>query len=176
MLASDQYLALMAELEEDTVPHYDDQLSYWLQFVASHVTSRLGEELEQHDTTVTEWLILRALRGNSDFPHHALQRDLGLTRAATWKAVKRLEERGLIRRALLPDRARLQGLSLTEDGEALVPKLAAAADDNEFVVFMGVTPAMRAALMETLRAVATRHDFGFRHRPRRRRCRPANGL
>jgi hypothetical protein len=37
------------------------------------VTSRLAEELEQHDTTVTEWLILRALLGNSDFPHHALQ-------------------------------------------------------------------------------------------------------
>jgi DNA-binding MarR family transcriptional regulator len=163
--------------EPDTpIPHFENHLCYWLQFVADHVTARLARELEEHDITVNEWVVLRTLFDAPCLPHHVLTRLLGMTRTATWKAVRRLEARGFIRRELARGEARLQGLSLTEQGEALVPQLAALADDNEFRLFLHLPPGLHKSLIRTLQAVATRHQFGFRHIPRRLKNRPANGL
>ena len=109
-------------------------------------------------------------------PHHVLVRLLGLTRTAVWKAVRKLEARGFICRELAHEQARLQGLSLTGQGEALVPQLAALADDNEFRLFLHLPPGVHKSLVSTLKALANRHDFGFRHVPRRVKNQPANGL
>jgi DNA-binding MarR family transcriptional regulator len=161
---------------DSPIPHFDDHLGYWLPYVADHVAFRLAQELEVHGISVHEWLVLRTLFDQPCLPHYVLQRVLGITRAPTWKAVKRLEKRGLISRELARGQARLQELSLTEQGEALVPHLAALAGDNEFWLFLHLPPGVHKSLINTLKAIADRHQFGFRHIPRRLKNRPANGL
>jgi DNA-binding MarR family transcriptional regulator len=159
-----------------SISHFDDHLAYWIQFVGNHVTSCLSKELAEHDIAVNEWVVLSALHGDPDLPHHVLNRLLGTTRTATWKIVRRLEDRGFIHRRLRQGRARQQGLSLTALGEELVPKLAALADDNDFILFLHLPPGVHKALIGTLQAVATRHQFGFRHIPRPVKNQPVNGL
>lgn len=166
----------MTTEHDNPIPHFDDHLGYWLRFVADHVTTRLAAELEEHGITVNEWVLLRTLFDEPCLPHHVLKRRLGMTRTATWKAVRRLEARGFIRRELARGQARLQELSLTEHGEALVPRLAALADDNEFRLFLHLPPGIHKSLISTLKARADRYQFGLRHIPRRLKNQPGNGL
>jgi DNA-binding MarR family transcriptional regulator len=156
--------------------HFEDHLCYWLQFVASHANARLGVQLAERSTTVNEWLVLRILLDNPGVPYLVVARILGLGRAATWKTVARLEAGGLVCSALAPGAARAQALSLTAKGAALVPELAALAEDNEFRLFFHLPPGVHGATIGTLQAMAFHHDFGFRHIPRRLKNRPANGL
>lgn len=155
---------------------FEDHLSYWLRIVASHASNTLGERLKSRDFTVNDWIVLRTLLDAPSLPQHVLNRLVGMNRVATWKVVRRLQERGLVQRELKRGRARQHGLSLTAAGEALVPQLAALADDNELDLFLHLPPGVHEALVDTLRALAHRHNFGFRHIPRRRKNPPAIGL
>jgi DNA-binding MarR family transcriptional regulator len=156
--------------------HYTEHLCYWLQFVASHATATLGAQLAQRGMTVNEWLVLRLLLDNPGVQFHLVARTVGLGKAAAWKTVARLEAGGMVTRELAPGAARVQALSLTPKGEALVPELAALAEDNEFRLFFHLGSGVHAALIRTLTALADRHDFGFRHIPRRLKNRLANRL
>jgi DNA-binding MarR family transcriptional regulator len=156
--------------------HFADHLGYWLHFVASQVSARLERLLAEREMTMNDWLILRTLFQDPGIPHHTLVRLLGMGRTGTWKAVQRLERRGFIRHELAPGEARCQELSLTGKGEALVPELAALAEDHEFHFFFHLAPHVREALTAALRQLATRHDFGYRRESRRLKNQPANGL
>lgn len=156
--------------------HYEDHLGYWLQFVACHVNARLGEQLAERGRTVNEWLVLRLLLGRPGLGHHVVARTLGLSRPAAWKTVARLEAGGYVSRAMASGKARAQALSLTPEGEALVPELAAVAEDNEFRLFFHLPRGVHESLICALVAIVTRHDFGFRHIPRRLKKKPANRL
>jgi DNA-binding MarR family transcriptional regulator len=161
---------------DDSVSHFDNHLGYWLQFVADHVTAHHARQLEEHDITVTEWVVLRALFDQPCLPYHVLMRILGMTRAAVWKAVHRLEARALICSELAQGEARMQELSLTKQGEALVPQLAALAADNELLLFLHLPPGVHRYLVATLKELAVRHHFGLRRYRRGFKNQPANGL
>ena len=158
------------------ISHFEEHLCYWLQFVACHANACLGDELAQRGMTVNDWLVLRTLLDNPGVGHHVVARVLGLSRAAAWKTVARLRAEGHVCGAMAPGAARAQALSLTPDGEALVPQLAALAEDNEFRLFLHLPPGVHAALVGALQAIAIRHDFGFRHLPRRLKNQPVNRL
>jgi len=134
-------------------------LGYWLRLVSNHVSRRFARQVEAADVTVAEWVVLRAL-----FDHEALQPSmlsatLGLTRGAISKLADRLEKKSLLARYVKENDRRTQGLSLTATGRALVPKLAALADDND-AAFFAVLPAKdRATLHAILRKLADQHDL-----------------
>jgi DNA-binding MarR family transcriptional regulator len=153
--------------EESSVSHFDNHLGYWLHFVAHHVSERMDQLLGKHGVAMNDWLILRTTFQDPGVPYYAVVRLLGLGRTGCWKAVQRLERRGLIHCELMPGEARCKQLSLTAKGEAMVPALAALAEDNEFHFFSRLPPGVPKALAGALQEVATRHHFGNRHVPRR---------
>ncbi len=84
---------------------------------------------------------------------------MGMTRGAITKLVDRLEGQGLLRRAADPSDGRAQHLTLTDAGRALVPRLAAAADDNDAAYFGALSPEARRTLESALRAIVADHGL-----------------
>lgn len=137
----------------------DAHLGFWLRFVSNHVSARFQKLLETQGTTVTEWVALRALFDKPETTHAELIEALGMTKGAASKVVSRLEEKGLARRQRARDSARAQVLSLTDAGRALVPTLAAQADQNEEHFFGHLSAQEREALMKAFRGLVAHHQL-----------------
>ena len=105
-------------------------LGFWLRLVSNQVSGRFRQLLEEQGSSVSEWVALSALSRQSGTTHADLIRALGMTKGAASKIVSRLEAQGLARRQQASDGSRTQVLSLTPRGRALVPRLAALADQN----------------------------------------------
>ena len=135
----------------------DSHLGFWLRFVSNHVSARFAALVEAEGASVTEWVALRTLYDKPQTTHAELIQALGMTKGAASKVITRLEDKGLARRALAEGSAREQVLQLSAKGRALVPRLAALADENE-VHFFGHLPAReRQALMQGFQALAAHH-------------------
>lgn len=131
-------------------------LGFWLRYVSNHVSSRFEKLLAEHQISVTEWVALRALFDQPGTSHAALIEALGMTKGAASKVISRLESKGLAERRALEDSARGQALALTAAGQALVPILAACADEND-AHFFGHLPAERRAELMALCKELVRH-------------------
>ena len=135
----------------------DSHLGFWLRIVSNHVSARFAALVEAEGASVTEWVALRTLYDKPQTTHAELIQALGMTKGAASKVITRLEDKGLARRALAEGSAREQVLQLSAKGRALVPRLAALADENE-VHFFGHLPAReRQALMQGFQALAAHH-------------------
>jgi DNA-binding MarR family transcriptional regulator len=147
----------MKRIPRSAVSPLDAHLGFWLRFVSNHVSSRFSQLIENEGCTVTEWVALRTLFDNLQTTHAELIKALGMTKGAASKVVTRLEEKGLARRELAEGSVREQLLQLTPQGRALVPRLAALADQNEEHFFGHLAPRERQALMSTFRALVSQH-------------------
>lgn len=134
-------------------------LGFWLRFVSNHVSTRFQKLLEAEGTTVTEWVALRTLYDRSETRHAELIHALGMTKGAASKVVSRLEEKGLAMRSLAEGSGREQVLRLTEQGRALVPRLAGLADQNEAHFFGHLGQDQRDALMQAFQDLVAHHQF-----------------
>ena len=130
-----------------------------MRFVSNHVSLRFQKLLEAEGISVTEWVALRTLWGQSDTSHADLIQALGMTRGAASKVISRLEEKKLAERRLVDGRAREQSLNLTAKGKALVPHLAELADANDEHFFAHLQPAERLALMGAMQALVKHHQL-----------------
>jgi len=137
----------------------DAHLGFWLRFVSNHVSARFSQLVEGEGSTVTEWVALRTLFDNPQTTHADLIQALGMTKGAASKVVTRLEEKGLARRELAEGSAREQMLRLTPQGRALVPRLAALADQNEEHFFGHLRAGERRALVAAFQALVTHHHL-----------------
>lgn len=134
-------------------------LGFWLRFVSNHVSTRFQQQLEEEGVTVTEWVALRTLWSQDVTTHADLIQALGMTKGAASKVVSRLAEKGLASRQLADGRAREQSLSLTAEGKALVPQLAALADANDAHFFGHLPAAERLALTQAMQALVRHHEL-----------------
>jgi DNA-binding MarR family transcriptional regulator len=146
-------------LPDTAVLDFSECLGYWLRLVGGLVSARLNLLLKEHDITEAEWLVLCTMYQESWMPYAAFERTLGNTKGGAWKIVSRLEKRGLVERRLAKGSIRFRWLSLTPEGESLVPQLAALAERNEDYFFLHLPPGTRAALIGILRALADRYQF-----------------
>lgn len=137
----------------------DAHLGFWLRFVSNHVSARFAALVDAEGASVTEWVALRTLFEKTQTTHAELIEALGMTKGAASKVVTRLEEKGLARRELAEGSAREQVLLLTPQGRALVPRLAALADQNEEHFFAHLSARERQALLKALRALAAHHQL-----------------
>jgi DNA-binding MarR family transcriptional regulator len=137
----------------------DAHLGFWLRYVSNQVSARFQKVLEDEGTTVTEWVALRALFDKPQTSHAELIQSLGMTKGAASKVVSRLEEKGLATRRLAEGSPRGQVLALAPQGMALVPKLAALADQNDDHFFGHLSRAERNALMKTFKNLVVHHQF-----------------
>ena len=137
----------------------DSHLGFWLRFVSNHVSARFAAMVEAEGASVTEWVALRTLYDRPQATHAELIQALGMTKGAASKVITRLEEKSLARRALAEGSAREQVLQLSAKGRALVPRLAALADENDAHFFGHLAPRERQALMQSFQALAAQHGL-----------------
>jgi DNA-binding MarR family transcriptional regulator len=113
----------------------EDHLGYWLRYVSNQVSHAFSLKLAGRDVTVAEWVTLRELFERDTTAPSALADRLGMTRGAISKLADRLVAKALLTRAPGKQDRRTQGLALTASGRALVPQLAALADQNDAEFF-----------------------------------------
>lgn len=149
----------MRKLQVPDASQLEDHLGYWLRFVSNHVSRRFQQLLEAEGTSVTEWVALRALFEQVETSHAELMQRLGMTKGAASKIVSRLEEKGLAQRRPAGSVQRVQVLSLTRKGKALVPRLSALADQNDAHFFGHLSAEQRKALRGILETLVVHHQF-----------------
>jgi len=144
------------------VSSLDAHVGFWLRFVSNHVSHAFSRRLEQHGTSVAEWVILRELFAADTLPSELADR-LGTTRGAITKLVDRLERRKLVTRQIDEHDRRYQPLAITAKGRALVPMLAALADDNDAAFFGHMRREQREQVIDLMKEVVAR--LGLRGLP-----------
>lgn len=137
----------------------EDHLGFWLRFVSNYVSGRFRRLLEEEGSSVNEWVALRCLFNRGETTHAELIQALGMTKGAASKIVSRLEAKGLAERQLAEGSSREQVLVLTKAGAALVPRLAALADQNEEHCFAHLGQRQRKELLRVFRALVAHHQL-----------------
>ncbi|MFT4173842.1 MAG: winged helix DNA-binding protein [Rhodocyclaceae bacterium] len=137
----------------------DAHLGFWLRFVSNHVSSRFQALLAEQACSVTEWVALRCLYERPQTTHAELIQALGMTKGATSKLISRLEAKGLALRGLAEGGQREQVVTLTRQGRAQVPRLAALADANDAHFFAHLDARTHTALRDVLRDLVAYHHL-----------------
>lgn len=134
-------------------------LGYWLRRVSNHVSGAFARALQEKQTSVAEWVVMRRLHDNPGMRPAELADGLGLTRGAVSKILDKLEERRWITRKTLKADKRGQQLSLTPSGLRVVPVLTEIADRNDARFFDCLNDKERATLERLLRKLTDFHQL-----------------
>lgn len=134
-------------------------LGYWLRQVSNHVSHAFARKVEREGVTVAEWVVMRELYDQAEVAPSRLAERLGLTRGAISKLADRLLAKGLIVRRENETDARAHLLALSQDGRALVPRLAALADQNDAEFFDHLTPEERETVERVMRDIVERRGL-----------------
>lgn len=133
-------------------------LGYWMRLVSNHVSHAFARKLESSGVTVAEWVVLREMYGGDETTSPSKVAELtGLTRGAVSKLIDRLLHKALVTRQAADGDRRFQDIRLTPQALALVPKLAALADQNDAELFSVLSSAERKQLGELLKKLADEH-------------------
>jgi DNA-binding MarR family transcriptional regulator len=137
----------------------ETHLGYWLRFVSNHVSHAFARKLELRGVTVAEWVMLREMfEGDTVAPSEIAAR-MGMTRGAISKLTDRLVQKEFVTQAPGKGDRRYQVLRLTAAGRALVPKLAALADQNDAEFFSHMKPGERAAIDAAMKEIVRRQGL-----------------
>jgi len=142
-----------------TTTPLEGHLGYWLRFVSNHVSHAFSLKLQARDVTVAEWVVMRELFERESVAPSEIAERIGMTRGAVSKLVDRLEAKSLMTRSAGREDRRYQALALTAAGRALVPKLAALADQNDAEFFGHLEPAARAQLEQAMKEIVRRRGL-----------------
>lgn len=134
-------------------------MGYWLRFVSNHVSYAFARKLADKDVTVAEWVVLHELYGEEAVGPSRLAERLGLTRGAISKLADRLIRKKLIVREDSAEDLRAHTLKIARAGAALVPLLAALADENDAEFFGDMSVKERAVLERVLKGRIARHGL-----------------
>jgi DNA-binding MarR family transcriptional regulator len=138
-----------------TISDIESHLGFWLRFVSNHVSHAFAARLAGRGVTVAEWVMLRTLYGAEDMAPSRVAETMGMTRGAISKLAERLLAKGLIARRENPGDRRGQMLTLTQQGTALLPELAALADANDEAFFSHLSAQERALLRNLMQHLVT---------------------
>jgi DNA-binding MarR family transcriptional regulator len=141
------------------VSHLESHLGFWLRFVSNHVSGRFARLMEDNGVSVSEWVALRQLYDAGEASAAQLMDALGMTKGAVSKIVTRLEQKGLAQREGSAADGRAQVIVLTRSGRALVPKLAALADQNDELFFSALNGQQRRMLMQMMQQLVRVHEL-----------------
>jgi DNA-binding MarR family transcriptional regulator len=131
-----------------------------MRLVSNHVSHSFARKLNDSGVTVAEWVILREMYSDDDSTSPSKIAELtGLTRGAVSKLVSRLLEKGMVSRKESSDDRRYQDIELTAKGTALVPRLAAIADENDEGFFACLTKSERSQLRDLLKKIADHYEL-----------------
>ena len=120
---------------------------------------RSALKLAARDITVAEWVVLRELYECNDMVPSVLAEKIGMTRGAISKLADRLSAKALVTRTTSDEDRRYQALALTAKGRAIVPKLAAMADQNDAEFFGHLKAAERESIKLPCARSSDRHGL-----------------
>lgn len=141
------------------VSDLEDHLGYWLRFVSNQVSQAFARKVLAREVTVAEWVTLRVLFEHRSLAPSVLAEQLGMTRGAISKLVDRLVAKAMVTRTADERDRRYQELKITAAGRALVPELAALADQNDAEFFGHLTTVDRAAMTRIMQDIVRRHGL-----------------
>jgi DNA-binding MarR family transcriptional regulator len=141
------------------VSDVEAHLGYWLRFVSNHVSHAFQRALAAQGVSVAEWVILRALFDEDTVVPSQLAVRLGMSRGAVSKLVDRLAAKSLVHKTPSTRDRRSQSVALTTAGRALVPTLAALADENDRVFFAALSASEHQTLLRLMQKLVQTHGF-----------------
>lgn len=144
---------------QGSVSSLESHVGFWLRFVSNHVSGAFQRLMEENGVSVTEWVALRQIFETGSAPPAELMGALGMTKGAVSKIVDRLQAKGLVQREAVQEGSRSQKIALTRTGLALVPRLAALADQNDEAFFGHLPPEKRRELAAVLKDLVQHHQL-----------------
>jgi DNA-binding MarR family transcriptional regulator len=140
----------------------ESHLAYWLRYVGYRLCRELRQRARQFGVTAAEWVLLRKL---SEYEQGEMSSRLawrlGLSRSHIWKLAKRLEIKGLIHREKSLSDRRALILTLTAAGRAVIPYVAAAADETNARNFADAGEAVNQTIERVMKWIVHRDRFRF---------------
>ncbi len=133
-----------------------DHTGYWMRMVSNAVSQEFARRVAGEGVTVAEWAFMRALYDQPPMSPSVLAETMGMTRGAISKLGERLVAKGLVARTDSQEDKRAHSLSLTPEGRARVPVLAALADANDAEFFGVLTMEEHETLGRLLKILAGR--------------------
>jgi DNA-binding MarR family transcriptional regulator len=142
------------EAHTQPITQLDSHLGYWLRRVSNAVSGSFSRALQEKQTSVAEWVLLRELHDRAQTSPGELADSLGLTRGAVSKIVDKLDVKGWIQTEAKEGDSRFRLLSLTRAGRRSLPVLAEIADQNDARYFDCLSAREKSTLRELLAKVA----------------------
>lgn len=139
------------------IPNLENHLGYWLRRVSNAVSGAFSRALQEKQTSVAEWVLLRELHKRQQSTPGDLADLLGLTRGAVSKIVDKLEAKGWVQADMKANDSRSRLLSLTRQGRRNLPVLAKIADRNDAHFFDCLDAKEQGVLRELLTRLADQH-------------------
>jgi DNA-binding MarR family transcriptional regulator len=160
LLVSVESIIVSMETEGDTqLSPLEAHLGYWLRRVSNAVSASFSRSLQEKQTSVAEWVLLRYLHDRGQATPGELAEALTMTRGAISKIIDKLQAKGWIRSRINPEDNRIQLLSLTVVGRRVVPQLAEIADRNDDRFFAFLSTNDRQVLRNVLTKLANHHQI-----------------
>lgn len=139
------------------IPDLESHLGYWLRRVSNAVSGAFSRALQEKQTSVAEWVLLRELHERGQAAPGELANALGLTRGAVSKIIDKLEAKDWVQTDAKEGDSRYRLLSPTRAGRRSLPVLAAIADQNDASYFDCLSAREKAILRELLVKLAEHH-------------------
>jgi DNA-binding MarR family transcriptional regulator len=135
---------------EGFAPKLESHLGYWLRRISNAVSGAFARALQEKQTSVAEWVVLRELHERGQTAPGELAESLGLTRGAVSKIVDKLDAKGWIQTETKKGDSRFRLLSLTRAGRRSLPVLAEIADQNDARYFDCLSAGEKSTLRKLL--------------------------
>lgn len=132
----------------------ESHLGYWLRRVSNAVSGAFSRALQEKQTSVAEWVVLRELHERGEAAPGELAELLGLTRGAISKIIDKLESKEWVQTDSKEGDNRYRLLSLTRAGRRSLPALAEIADRNDSAYFDCLSAKEKLVLRQLLTKLA----------------------
>jgi DNA-binding MarR family transcriptional regulator len=152
-------ISMETNLQRAILPPLESHLGYWLRRVSNAVSGSFSRALQEKQTSVAEWVLLRELHERGQTAPGELADSLGLTRGAVSKIADKLAAKGWIKTEAKAGDGRFRLLSLTRAGHRSLPILVEIADQNDAAYFHCLTATEKSTLRELLIKLADHNQI-----------------
>ncbi|MBT9383450.1 winged helix DNA-binding protein [Pseudooceanicola sp. CBS1P-1] len=148
--------------EQNTPYRLHDSLGYWLSLAARLQERRLDDRLREIGLTRITWCILLGLANEGLSQPSELADFVGIDRTATSRALRQMEEAGLLSRDPGTDDRRTRRIGLTPEGHMALAQAIPFALQNTAVMTDRLAPGEKEQLLRLLAKVSEGDKGGLR--------------
>lgn len=142
-------------------PTIRDSVGYQLAHASKHQQDQLITALDELDLQGGQELVLAQLAETDGCSQSDLAEALSVKPPSITKAVRKLEDAGLVERQRDPNDARIQQVFLTEDGKEMIPPIEACWSRTEETMLNGFTTEERLLLRRMLIQIQENIDMPY---------------